>query len=173
MSESLDDTSGSYPPVPPGSAAFFWRWGLGNWFVTTASGMHFDSGFETLDGLKVWETRAEPGVTDLWAQLNHGRGGTPIDLSAYSGIAFDVRATGAAAPLVVTFNSNGDVGGAEGATASQRLGVSETWQSFEVTFASAGVASTSVSSVDFIASPSKAVELQVRSLALKCKAACP
>lgn len=169
-SESLDDSS--YPPVPQGSAGFIWRRGVGNWFVTPVSGKSRDAGFETLDGVKVWETRAEPGVTDLWAQLNHPRG-TPIDLSGYTGVAFEVRALSASAPLVVTFNADGNVAAGEAVADAQRFTVSDTWQSFELSFAEANVASTAVSSVDFIISPSELVQLQVRKLALKCKRACP
>lgn len=111
-------------------------------------------------------------MTDLWAQLNHPRG-TPIDLSDYTGVAFEVRTLSASAPLVVTFNADGNVAGAEGVSAAQRFTASEIWQAFELTFAEANVESTAVSSVDFIVSPSELVQLQVRKLALKCKRACP
>lgn len=170
--ESLDAPPGAYPEVPPGSAGFFWRLGLGNWFVTTASGLHHDAGFETIDNVKVWKAGASPDVTDLWVELNHPAG-RALDLSAYSGIAFDVRVVDGAAPLVVVFNARGDVAAEPLASVEQRFAAAAAWQSFEVDFASAGLASTNIASIDFIASPSASLDLQVRKLALKCKAACP
>lgn len=172
-SEPLDAPDGSYPAVPPGSGAFFWKWGLGNWFVDRADGVHHDAGFEVLDAEKVWETKSEPGVAaDLWAQLEHPSG-RAIDLSAYSGISFDARGVGGSASLVVTFNANGDFKTADSASAAQRFALTTTWQTFQLSFADAG-SGTGIASVDFIFSaPDAAVELQLRQLALRCTAICP
>lgn len=172
-SESLDDPSGIYPDAPGNGSAFFWRWGLGNWFVARSDGTHRDATYEALATGKVWKAPAElGGATDLWAQLNHPSG-KPIDLSAYQGMTFDARLVDGAAQLVVALSAGGDLSVAERTSAAQRFELDETWRSYALDFGEGG-ASAAVSSFDFVvATPRSAGELQVRNVALSCNATCP
>jgi hypothetical protein len=112
------------------------------------------------------------GTTDLWAQLSHPSG-KPIDLSAYKGISFDAQLVNGVAQLVVALNADGDLSIADRASAAQRFALDETWRSYALNFGDVGAASA-VSSFDFIVTtPRSTSELQVRNVALSCKATCP
>jgi len=174
-SQPLDDASGSYPALPPSATgAFFWRWGLGNWFVSSSAGAIVDADFEQQGDQKVWKATSEPNaMLDLWAELNHPSG-TPLDLSAYSGISFEEQLRGASAPLVVAFNAHGNAGVARGASAKQQFTATDAWQTHELSFEDASANAAAISSVDFIiGSAATAFELRIRNLALRCKQACP
>src|ERR1700675_1092634 len=43
-----------YPPAL-GSGSFFWRYGLGNWFVTKSDGEHLDASADFVNGSKVFK----------------------------------------------------------------------------------------------------------------------
>lgn len=169
-----ETSDGDYPAVPEGSGAFFWRYGLGNWFVTSSSGEVRDAESDKLDGSTAWKAATEPGTTvDLWAQLNHPLG-AGIDLSAYSGIAFEARSTGTVSTVSVAFNANGDYALASTVSPKQQKQVSSDWRSYEVLFADAGQEPAVISSVDFIVGDTtEPHELSIRNLALKCERACP
>src|SRR5687767_4264984 len=65
--EPLDDTSHKYPSVPDGGAGFFWRWGLGNWFVSGSIAGRHDAAFDDVDGIRVWKASGAAGErVDLW-----------------------------------------------------------------------------------------------------------
>ena len=170
----LDDDTGSYPAVPAGSAAFFWRGGLGNWFITTFLDPVHDAAFSNEDGHKVWQASDERGVTvDLWAQLNHPAG-TPVDLSDYSGIVFDARLVGKSDQIEVGFNANGNFTEAQGWLPEQQLTATGAWQTHALAFDTAGADAANISSIDFVVSGQDApFELSIRNLALRCKAQCP
>src|SRR5260370_4590983 len=99
-----------YPSPLPGSASFFWRWGLGNWFVTKSDGVHRDASLDVVDGARAYKASGDgQGVSvALWAQLNHPLG-APVDLSPYSGISFDARLTTMDVPLTVAFNARANM----------------------------------------------------------------
>jgi hypothetical protein len=92
--DDMDHVDGAYPPVPEGSSSFFWRGGLGNWFVAFSDGKRRDATIEVTDlpdgqRGKACHAGGTPGVgVDLWAQLNHPNGGQ-IDLSAYLGMPLE------------------------------------------------------------------------------------
>jgi len=165
----------SYPPAPPSSpGAFFWRYGLGNWFVSKSDNANQDATSEP-DGQTIdWKAEgAAQQSLDLWAQLNHPAG-IPIDLSVYSGVSFDAQLTGASAPLVLAFNAFGKYQAADVALDAQRFNVTPDWQSFELRFSEANYTPNATKSFDFIVTKSdSAFVLKVRNLALLCKASCP
>jgi hypothetical protein len=163
-----------YPAVPENSAAFFWRYGLGNWFVTTSDGQLHDADLDEVAGTKIWKGAGKPGTTvDLWAQLNHPVG-TAIDLSAYSGITFDARLTGTSSSVSIAFNANGDYGMAALVSPDQQKQVSSDWRSYEVPFSKSGGEPAVISSIDFIVGDStEPLELAIRNLSLTCNGPCP
>ena len=180
--ETIDDmssASGQYPELPPGSSSFFWRLGLGNWFVDTSDGVHQDAPIEAAilaDGSSVNARHVSgsgKGVSvDLWAQLNHPAG-RPLDLSAYSGIAFSARLTGGNGIFSVVFDGNGHVSARQPA-ADQTFEVDAEWQQFTVRFADVGLEPSAVSSVDFVLRDAQAAfDLWVRDLVLLCNTTCP
>jgi hypothetical protein len=172
--ELLDNPARDYPAVPPGSASFFWRGGLANWFVRTSTGISQDASATQVDaGAKEWLTTAEQGVTvDLWVQLNHPLG-TPVDLSAYSGITFETELTGAPGPLLVALNANGDFAKVTSSASTQRFAATDDWQPEEMPFPQ-GADAIHIASIDFVvAEASAAFTLKIRNLALRCKASCP
>lgn len=174
-SEPLGDPRNpNYPPVPGGGGAFFWRWGLGNWFIHTSSGIRTDGMLDEDAGTATWraEGKALESV-DLWAQLKHPSG-MAVDLSAYAGVSFDAQLTGAVGALVVVFNANGDYSAADSASDGQRFNVTGDWQTYQLRFEDVGYAANATKSIDFIVrAPNAAFVLKVRNLALLCSGFCP
>lgn len=162
------------PAVPAGSAAFFWRYGLGNWFVTSSAGELRDAVVDQSDGVKIWKAATRAGATvDLWAQLNHPSG-SGLDLSAYSGISFEARLISSAARVSVAFGADGDFSVGSSVSPRQQKTVTSSWSSYEVLFADAGQDPAGVSSIDFITGDStEPLELSIRNLALTCDGPCP
>jgi hypothetical protein len=172
--ETIDAASGaSDPSIPQDSGAFVWHFGLGNWFVNATDGTHHDGLLETVDGVTARHAvgNGQGASLDLWAQLDHPTG-KPRDLSAYSGISFDVRASNAN-ELLVAFNVNGQLATLN--LASQpSVPISDAWQSSTLRFADVGLDPTAVTSIDFIVrQPAQPFDLWVRNLDLVCDDACP
>jgi hypothetical protein len=172
--ELLDDTSRQHPGLPPGSAGFFWRWGLGNWFIRSSTGISQDANVTDIDGgVREWQVSGGQGVTvDLWAQLNHPSG-TPLDLSPYSGITFEAKLSGAPGPLLVALNANGDFSRVISAASTQRFAAADDWQAEEMPFPQ-GTDATHITSIDFVIAEGNApFTLNIRNVGLRCKADCP
>ncbi len=162
------------PAVPEGSGAFFWRHGLGNWFVSSSDGGVRDAEGEELDGVKAWSANGGAGTTvDLWAQLDHPSG-VALDLSGYSGISFEARLTSSGQRVSVAFGADGDFSAASSVSPRQQKAVTSAWGSYEILFADAGQDTSRVSSIDFITGDStEPLELSIRNLALLCESSCP
>ena len=138
--DDMDHADSGYPALPEGSSSFFWRGGLGNWFVAFSDGVRRDAMIEVTDlpdgqRGKACHAAATASVgVDLWAQLNHPSGGQ-VDLSGYLGVAFRARLSGADAALRVAVGANGNFFEGSAPSATYPLAVSEQWQSFELSFA--------------------------------------
>jgi len=170
-----DPTDPRYPALPPDAGgAFYWRHGLGNWFVAKSDGTTHDATLENDGGSVSWTAEgASMQSLDLWAQLNHPAG-RAVDLSPYSGVSFDAELTGANAQLVLVFNASGKYQAAISALDAQRFSVTSDWQTFELRFSDIGYTADATSSFDFIVtSPDAPFVLRVRNLALLCKTICP
>lgn len=171
--EPLDDPERMYPELPDGGGAFFWRYGLGNWFVSGSVGGWRDATFQDLDGVRSWRASAATGEDiDLWAQLDHPQG-RAIDLSGYLGISFDWRVIGASQPLGVAFNANGDVAAAA-ALPTPEPNTDPGWIPGSIRFEDAGQNASGISSFDFILlNAGASFDLEIRNVELLCKEACP
>ena len=183
LTETIDDMNPAahqYPAVPPGSSGFFWRFGLGNWFVVSSDGVFQDAPIEAVtlaDGSSARACHASSmgqGVgVDLWAQLNHPTG-KPVDLSAYSGVAVSARLTGANSTLTVAFDAKGQVPQGDATVPQQTFMLGADWQTLSLRFADVGQDSSAVSSVDFmVTAPQAPFDLWVRDLVLLCSKTCP
>jgi hypothetical protein len=131
--DDMDNTDGQYPSVPPGSTAFFWRGGLGNWFVTTSDGVMHDAAIDEVvpaqpEGDKACHASGSgDGVgVDLWAQLDHPQG-RAVDVGDYAGIAFSARLSGVNSALIVAFGASGRFFVDAAGVAQQTLVVSNEW----------------------------------------------
>lgn len=174
-SEPLDDTAGQYPTPPEAAGgAFFWRYGLGNWFVSSSTSRSRDGTFQDVEGVRIWKASAAVGEDiDLWAQLNHPQGWA-LDLSAYSGISFDYQTIGASQPLEVAFNANGLIDIAQTKELACGASTEPPWLPCRVSFAATGQNAAGISSFDFIVRNADApFDLLVRNVSLLCKGACP
>ncbi|MES1174967.1 MAG: hypothetical protein ABUL62_11640 [Myxococcales bacterium] len=178
--DDIDHADGQYPPVPPGSSSFFWRGGLGNWFISSSDGSRTrDASVEDVvpprgENTKAYHLeQAAPGTTvDLWAQLNHPEG-TAVDLRSYSGIAFWARRTGTSAKLTVAFGANGQISTLE-SVPQQVVSVSESWTQLVIRFDDLKLNSTAVSSIDLVVDGrTEPIDLWVDDLALVCRSNCP
>jgi hypothetical protein len=180
--EALDGAGARYPAAPPGSGAFFWHGGLGNWFMTSADGSQTDSQLERIDPSRpesgeAHHVSSEPGSPGavgavLWAQLNHPQG-APVDLSGYTGLSFRARAIGFD-ELIVTTNGNGGYFRDLSLPPIRRLSVSQDWQHYFVTFDQLEVERSAISSFDFvIVGRGKPFDLWVGDVTLTCDGTCP
>ena len=181
--DDIDHTGSQYPPVPPGSSAFFWRGGLGNWFVSSSDGSSRDAPIDYVippraDSHKAYHvTETTPGVgIDLWAQLNHPQG-SGVDLSRYAAVSFWARTDSPGGELTVAFGLNGQiasVGSTTSSVAQKVVSLSEDWTQFVVRFGEVGLRLKSVSSIDFVvAGRSNAISLWVDDLGFVCQGSCP
>lgn len=181
--DDVDHLGGPYPAVPAGSSAFFWRKGLGNWFVSFSdgSGGH-DASIDQIIPSRGESSKAyhvigpAPGVAvDLWAQLDH-RQGRGVDLSAYSGISFWARGNNPNAKLTVAFGVDGKFFDARSGPpwAQKGLPISKDWAQFTVMFDGLDLKVNAVSSIDFIGtSDVEPIDLWVDDLAFLCRSGCP
>lgn len=180
---SVDEESGAVEPIgeapdkmypaSPGEASFFWKLGLGNWFVATSDGRINDARRELSDGTPTFEaSNDDPTLTlDLLAQLNHPTGGG-VDLSEYAGISFDVKLTGTSVPISVMFDAHGIP--ENGDHPSKDFVVAADWTTQKLRFAELNYDASATTSIDFVVQGADApFELRVRNLALLCKRACP
>jgi len=176
--DDVDHGSSQYPETPPGSSAFFWRGGLGNWFVSASDGSATrDAKTDEVTPPRGDSTRAyhvsetsAGTVIDLWAELNHPQG-TGVDLGAYAGIAFWARLNDSKGALTVAFSAKGRFSNV--ASAPQKVvPVSADWKQFVVRFDEVGIDTSAVSSIDFVVEGAP-IELWVDDLALVCRADCP
>lgn len=163
-------------------SAFFWMYGLGNWFVVTPppNSTEMDAPIIDLVPSHGDSTRAyrasgggEPGV-DLFAQLHHPQN-TAQDLSAFYGIGFSARLSGADENLVVALG-NGDSRPLTdlGAVPNVSLVATSDWQVFEIPFAAFGTDAKKVASIDFIVGQTGGLfDLWVNDLTLLCRGSCP
>jgi hypothetical protein len=108
--DNMEIDRAGFPTTPPGSSGFFYRFGLGNWFVSSPNGLVGDALITNLEPRRGDSQRAchltgtgQAGGLDLWAQLDHPRF-LPIDLRAYAGISFWARMSGAAGRVTVAIN---------------------------------------------------------------------
>jgi hypothetical protein len=160
--------------VPEGSSSFFWRGGLGNWFVTTPDGVTTDAAIEEIEGGKAchFSSTGEGVGVDLWAQLSHPRGDV-VDLSRYAGLAFTVRLIGTDGTLTVAFGAEGRYF-TEPTSVEVTLAASDEWQTFELDFAEVGLESRFTSSIDFVVAEAEApFDLWIDDLIFICDGPCP
>ncbi len=179
--DDVDHTGSEYPPLPPGSSGFFWRGGLGNWFVTSADGGNQDAPIEETVTSEARTGKAYHvsgdgqglGV-DLWAQLNHPSG-RPVDLSGYSGIKLKARLTGRTGALIVAFGANGQFFGGGANSPQVAFDAATAWQTLTVRFDEVvNLDSSAISSIDVVvASGDAPFDLWVDDLALLCDGQCP
>lgn len=178
--DDADHADSQYPPLPPGSSSFFWRGGLGNWFISRSDGsLTRDASVADLvpprgDSTKAYHLdQATPGTAvDLWAQLNHPQG-TGVDLRSYSGISFWARLKGPSAKLTVAFGANGEISAVPSAP-QQAVAVSQNWMQFVIRFDDLKLDTTSVSSIDIVVEGrDEPVDVWVDDLALVCRSECP
>ena len=180
--DDVDHAGGQYPILPPGSSSFFWRGGLGNWFVSSSDGSSRDASIDEVipprgDSHKAYHvTETTPGtVVDLWAQLNHPQG-TGIDLSSYAVVSFWARMIGPGSELTVAFGVNGQFSKLNAAAfVSQKVvSLSDAWTQFIVRFDDVNLDRKSVSSIDFVVDgPSEPLDLWVDDLGFLCQGSCP
>jgi hypothetical protein len=177
--DDVDHTDSQYPP-PRSPASFFWRGGLGNWFISTSDGSGTrDASVDDVvpprgESTKAYHvTQAISGTAvDLWAQLNHLQG-TGVDLRSYSGIAFWARLNGSRSQLTVAFGANGRLASI-GSTPQQVVSISQSWTQFVIRFDDLNVDSEAVSSIDFVVEGgNEPVDFWIDDLALICRGDCP
>lgn len=181
--DDVDQTDGRYPAVPPGSSAFFWRKGLGNWFVSFSdgSGGH-DASVDQIIPPRGASSKAyhvgspAPGVAiDLWAQLDHLHA-SAVDLSGYFGISFWARKNNPSAELTVAFGADGKFFNPGPGTPwpQQALPISADWTQVTVLFEHLNLNVKAVSSIDLVAtSGAEPLDLWVDDLVFLCRGACP
>lgn len=180
--DDVDHAGGQYPAVPPGSSAFFWRGGLGNWFVSSSDGSMRNAPMDDVipprgESHKAYHvSQTKPGTAvDLWAQLNHPAG-TGVDLSAYAGVSFWARLNSPGGQLTVAFGANGQFSTVDAVAAVPQKpeSLSETWAQFVVLFDDVHLDPKSVSSIDFVlAGRSESLDLWVDDLGFLCQGSCP
>jgi hypothetical protein len=180
--DDVDHTGAAQPAGPPGSSAFFWRGGLGNWFVSFSDGPYRDASVdavvpprgESQKAYHVTETTRGTAV-DLWAQLQHPQG-AGVDLSSYTAVSFWARLYSPGAELTVAFGANGQFSrvDSEAPVAHKVVSLSEDWTEFVVRFDEVRLDPTSVSSIDFVVGGRDgSFDLWVDDLAFLCKGTCP
>jgi hypothetical protein len=180
-----------HPPPGLGSAptdkpSFFWGssdkgYRIGNWFVVGANGTVHDAMIDALDPPRGDSTlachvngAAFADAVDLYAQLDHPSS-RPVDLNAYSGLAFWARLSPPTAKLVVALNIEGAALLSEESVSglvSASFPAAQNWQHFELPFVDASRTS-SVVSIDFVVlGGGDAVDLWIDELSLLCRGAC-
>jgi hypothetical protein len=175
--DDMDHAGANYPALPPGSSGFYWRGGLGNWFVSSASAL-VDAQIATIspprgDSAKAYRVTvtADEGVVDLWAQLKHPEG-TAVDLNGYSGIGFWSRTTGAANTLTVSASLSGVLRNAASAH-SQQVPLSSDWKYTELSFQDLGLDTPAAASIDFLVqSNGDPVDMWIDDMVLLCNGPC-
>jgi hypothetical protein len=181
-----------HPPPELGSAptlspSFFWGtpnggYRIGNWFVVGADGVMHDAVIGAVDPPRGNSTQAchvtgaaFADAVDLYAQLDHPWS-RPVDLTAYSGLAFWARLDPPSAKLVVALNVEGPALLSEGSVTGLVSGsfpATADWQRFELPFTDA-TRTSSVVSIDFVVlGGGEALDLWIDELSLLCRGACP
>jgi hypothetical protein len=175
--DDVGDPGGPYPQAP--GSAFFWRYGLGNWFVSGSDGSFRDASVDDVIPPRGSRQKAyhamqtKPGVAvDLFAQLHHPQG-DGVDLTAYAGVSFWARLDSPSGQLTVAFGANGQF--SKLASVPQEVvPISGDWTQFLVRFADLDLDRTSVSSIDFVlGSSSEPLGLWVDDLGFSCQGNCP
>jgi hypothetical protein len=175
--DDVGDPGGPYPAAP--GSAFFWRYGLGNWFVSSSDGSFGDAPVDAVlpprgDSQEAYHVmQKDPAVAmDLWAQLHHPQG-DGVDLSAYAGVSFWARLDSPSGALTVAFGANGQF--SKLASLPQKVvPLSGDWAQFLVRFDAVNVDRTSVSSIDFVLEgSSEPLGLWVDDLGFLCQGDCP
>jgi hypothetical protein len=177
--DNVGESNGQYPAVPAGSSAFFWRGGLGNWFVSSSDGSYGDAPIADVipprgDSQKAYHVlQASPGVVvDLFAQLHHPEG-TPVDLSAYAGVSFWARLDSPSGVIAVAFGADGQL--SKLASVPQKLvSLGGDWAQFLVRFDDVNLDRSAVSSIDFVLDGSSDLRgLWLDELGFLCQGNCP
>ncbi|MEO7034425.1 MAG: hypothetical protein ABI548_11030 [Polyangiaceae bacterium] len=179
------NASSASPLLPPESgASFFWNAGaghilLGNWFVSSSDGRTADAVVEGIDSSdpatgKACHVSGGQGIgVDLFAQLDHPSG-SPVDLSAYSGISFRARLNAPRTALIVAFDAQGQFLSNPTAFPQRALTVTQEWQQFELPFNEFKLNTGAISSIDFVVDQgAEPVDLWVADLGLVCVGTCP
>jgi hypothetical protein len=172
---------------PTDKPSFFWGSPdggirIGNWFVVGADAAVHDAVIDDVDPPRGDSTlachvqgTAFADAVDLYAQLDHPSS-RPVDLSAYSGLAFWARLNPPTAKLVVALNVEGPALLSEDSVTGLVSGsfpVTADWQRFELPFTDAARTS-SVVSIDFVVlGGGEALDLWIDELSLLCAGACP
>lgn len=181
--ESIDDVDGTDLDSDPESAYFFWRWGVGNWFLDAPEPNRIrtdavSAEIEPPRGESTWAYRVQGtghsrGV-DLWAQLKHPEGAA-LDLgSTYAGIVFWAKLEGASDRLLVGVNPGVYYFDAPDAVPTVELRVSAEWQQFVVPFDVWKGPEDAVASFDFIVGEGGGdFDFWLDDLGFFCGAACP
>lgn len=178
------DTAEPEEGIGPGSgSAFFWAYGLGNWFLYTPppNATQKDAPIADIVPPRGDSTRAyramgsgQPNGADLFAQLNHPQG-RALDLNSYYGIGFWAKLSGADENVTVAL-SDGTQYPQDDLFRVPSVGIllSTDWQPYEVSFAQLQTDGTKIATIDFIVGQSGgAYDLWVNDLALLCRGACP
>lgn len=187
--DDMDHVEKGYPTLPTVSSAFFWPWpasrsgavAIGNWFVSSPPGIEGDAHIDDIvpprnDSKKachVTGSGLERG-TNLWAQLRHPEG-SPVDLSAYSGVAFWARLDSPSGKLVVAMDPRGYAFFAAQSAGSplpaRTLSVSGQWEKFVLSFDDLGLTTpAAAASIDFVAGEGgESFDLWIDDLALVCR----
>jgi len=187
-----------FPPPPPGGAGFWWRYGLGNWFLgsagTDSSAPHGDAIAANIvpprgDSLKARRVQSG-GLSnglDLLAQLNH-LSGAPVDLHLYSGVSFWARLSSASGRLIVGLGHGGPfltVEATQSPFFAQSIAVSDQWEHFILLFddfrqgvvsgntSGLPLATNAISTIDFVVGLNgEAFDLWIDDLSLLCRGVC-
>lgn len=165
------------------SAHFFWRSGIGNWFVDAPepNPIHGDAESveivppraESTRAYRVQGTGHSRGL-DLWAQLDHPMGNA-FDLgSTYWGIVFWAKLEGASDRVLVGANPGVWYFDAPDEVPVVELSISSEWQQFIVPFDVWQGAETAVASFDFIVGEGGGdFDFWIDDVALVCSSECP
>jgi len=155
--DNVEETDGEPEPPAGSSGAFFWLYGLGNWFVMAPAPNPYvhDAQAEELipprgDSTKAYRVQDEGRVSgvDLYAQLNHPQG-RPMDLSAFAGISFWAKLDGSE-QIKVGVNPGVSYFDAMSEVPTHALAVSSEWRQFSLRFDELGADVHGVVSFDFI-----------------------
>lgn len=179
--DDVDHTAGE-PMLPAASSgAFYWLYGLGNWFVMAPAPNPYvhDAQPDELDpprgdNTKAYRVKDEGRASgvDLYAQLNHPEG-RPVDLSAFAGVSFWARLEGSEQikvgvnPGVSYFDASSDV-------PTHALAIAPEWRQFTLRFSELGADVHGVVSFDFIVGEGgDKFDFWLDDLGLFCDGPCP
>jgi hypothetical protein len=179
--DTAEPQAGIDPKVD--GSAFFWAYGLGNWFIYAPppNPIGKDAPIADLvpprgDSAQAYRVAGsdEPKGVELFAQLRHPEN-TALDLSAYYGIGFWAKLEGTSENLIVALNRGDHYSLSElGGEPSVGLVAATDWQRYELSFAEFVNDGSKIATIDFIVGQDGGTfDLWVNDLALLCRGTCP